>query len=61
MVSYLTFLAIGILMVSQFKGKMYKCDLTNLTDYLHSKITNAQECMDYGGDWVNSPFNYDNI
>ena len=61
MVCYLTFLAIGILMVSQFKGKMYYCDFENIEVYLQELVQTAQECMDYGGDWINLPLNYDNI
>ena len=38
---------------------MYYC--TNLNEEYLEKIETSADCYDYGGDWLNSDFNFDNI
>lgn len=45
--------------VKLFKGTMWKCK--NLNDQIMEKIQTQHQCYDYGGDWENSDFNFDNI
>lgn len=45
--------------VKLFKGTMWKCK--NLNDEIMEKIQTQYQCYDYGGDWENSDFNFDNI
>lgn len=52
------FLLFGIFGVNQFKGSFYYCDVGQ--EYLDSVFTRT-DCFDYGGNWVNSDFNFDNI
>ena len=52
----LLFACIG---VKLYKGTMYYC--TNLNEEYLEKIETSADCYDYGGDWLNSDFNFDNI
>lgn len=51
------FLLFGIFGVNYFKGSFFYCAI-NKPD---SEINSKSDCFDYGGDWVNKPFNFDNI
>jgi len=52
----LLFAAIG---VKLFKGALYACG--NIDEETLSIINTKSDCMDYGGDWVNNDFNFDDI
>lgn len=41
------------------KGKFYKC--VNMDADIASNIITKWDCFDYGGDWINSDFPWDNI
>lgn len=50
------YLLFGIFGVNFFKGSFYKCDLVgNFT------IVTMNDCLDYGGNWVNADYNFDNV
>ena len=54
-VCFIFFLLFGIFGVNFFKGAFSSCA------NLDRKIATKLECMDYGGSWVNSRLNFDNI
>ena len=58
LVCMIFFLLFGILGVNSFKGAFYYCDNIDLDIY---PIINKLDCFDYGGNWVNSDYNFDNI
>lgn len=60
---FLFFLLICILFaligVKCLKGSFFYCD--GLTEEFVEKVFYKQDCLDFGGDWVNRDFNFDNI
>lgn len=61
-------LAVATICVRFFRGTFYSCDTTNIPSRLllnlavyHQSIRTRQECIDFGGDWVNSVHNFDNV
>ena len=52
----LLFAAVG---VKLYKGALWRCQNVEeeMLDFIESKV----DCFDFGGDWVNSDFNFDNI
>jgi hypothetical protein len=59
MVCMLFFLLFGIVGVNFLKGTFYSCNSTNISTNI--KIVTKQDCLDYGGDWINADFTFDNI
>jgi hypothetical protein len=53
-VSMLFLLLFAILFTTFFKGLFYRCDLTHVPENLHGDILTKYECLDFGGDWVNT-------
>ena len=51
----------AILGVNVFKGVFYSCDMSNIPESLQGQVTNYWECLDYGGEWVNSDNNFDDL
>ena len=43
------------------KGKFYYCDMTNIPEYNHDEIGTKWDCIDYGGEWLNKPGNFDSV
>ena len=43
------------------KGEFYYCEKTSIPTKFFSLIVRKQDCLDYGGDWVNQIFNFDHI
>ena len=44
----------------QYKGgALYRCETSNVP--ANVEIVTKQDCMDYGGDWINNDFNFDDI
>ena len=43
------------------KGKFYYCDMTNIPEYNHAEIGTKWDCIDYGGEWLNKPGNFDSV
>jgi hypothetical protein len=35
--------------------------MDNIPDSLQSQVTNYWDCLDYGGEWVNSDNNFDDL
>ncbi|KRX06412.1 hypothetical protein PPERSA_05025 [Pseudocohnilembus persalinus] len=53
-------LVVGLIPVKFLKGSYYYC--TNLDDSVNSDfIVTKYDCLDFGGDWINQDFNWDNI
>jgi hypothetical protein len=66
----LFFFLFGIFGVSYLKGAYYYCDTEHINipnvnlpiGIINQKIINtAQDCMNYGGDWIVKDSNFDNI
>lgn len=55
------FLLFGIFGTNYFKGAFFYCDMSNVNKVYHESIKNKIDCFNYGGDWINSDFNFDNI
>jgi hypothetical protein len=51
----------AIVGVNIFKGLFYYCDMSNIPESLQTKVNDYWDCLDYGGEWVNSRYNFDNI
>ena len=46
----------------QFKrGAFYNCDFGNVDSEYQQLVSTKQDCLDYGGDWVNGDRNFDNF
>jgi hypothetical protein len=42
-----------------FRGTFFYCDRTNI--FPQGEVVTSQDCMDFGGDWINNTNNFDNI
>lgn len=60
-VEVLLFFMLGVINVNFFKGKFHSCDSSNAVLPTDFEIITQQDCVDYGGDWVNPPLNFDHI
>lgn len=49
----------ALIPLKYLKGALYKC--VTLEHEVVEHIKYKEDCFDYGGDWVNSDFPYDNI
>ncbi len=58
---FLIFFLFGIFGVNYFKGCFYICDYSHIPQHLWANIDTMQDCMDYGGDWIQGDTNFDNI
>lgn len=58
LVCMIFFLLFGILGVNSFKGAFYYCASLPPGSY---PIITKNDCLDYGGSWVNADYNFDNI
>ncbi|CAD8082647.1 unnamed protein product [Paramecium primaurelia] len=47
----------GIFGTNFFKGAFYSCDISKVGEY---QIIGKYDCFDYGGNWVNADYNFDN-
>ena len=45
--------------VKCLKGTFFHCD--GLMEEFLEKVWNKEDCLDFGGDWINRDFNFDNI
>lgn len=61
MISGLVLVLFGIQAVGLLKGKLFFCETVNVPDYLTGEIKNKWDCINYGGEWVNSDDNFDNV
>ena len=58
------FMNLAIFNVTFFKGQMFYCITDNIPTLYQDfdlLLKTKQDCMDYGGDWVNSDQNFDNF
>lgn len=53
------FICIALYPLKYLKGKYYKC--VGLEEHLLEHIHYNSDCYDYGGDWINQDFSWDNI
>lgn len=51
----------SILGVNLFKGGFSTCDMTNIPVEVQDKIQTLWDCQDYGGEWINYQYNFDNL
>jgi voltage-dependent calcium channel T type alpha-1I len=49
----------SILFTTIYKGLFYTCDFTNIPSLFQPDIATEWECLDYGGEWINSQANFD--
>ena len=61
LISLLILMIFGIQAVGLLKGKFYYCDFTNIPEYAHEEIGTKWDCIDYGGEWLNKPGNFDSV
>lgn len=54
------FLMFGILLVSYFKGKMFDCNMDQVSSF-PGEVGNVWDCLSAGGEWQNHEYNFDNI
>jgi len=60
LISLLFYLGFGILFVNLLKGSLWYCSLDPRGNtFLH--IENREQCQQSGGEWLNSPSNFDHI
>jgi Ion transport protein len=59
----LFFLIFGVISVSQFKGRFYSCEENQDTfvDGESTEVAHKWDCVNAGGEWVNSIYNFDDI
>jgi hypothetical protein len=58
------FTILAVFNITFFKGQLYRCISDNIpSQYLvdSSFLKTKQDCMNYGGDWVNSDQHFDNV
>lgn len=60
-VSLLFLLLFAILCTNFFKGTFHTCNTDNVPESVAEFITDKFDCLDYGGEWVNSASNFDNV
>lgn len=56
---FLLIFAFAVVGTRLFKGELWQCE--GLASNYYENITNKIQCFDYGGDWVNADFSFDNI
>jgi hypothetical protein len=61
LISVLVILMFSILGTTFYKGLFYSCNMDNVPEAEQDNIHTMWECMDYGGEWVNSEFHFDNV
>jgi Ion transport protein len=57
----LFFLIFGIIAVSYFKGKFYYCVPAVEEELIPLTVRSKWQCIDTGGEWMNSVYNFDNV
>ena len=61
-ISLLFFILFSIFGTTYFKGTFYYCVEDNIQDLVDTDlIITKWDCLNFGGDWVNSVMNFDNI
>lgn len=57
----LLYLCFAVIFVRSQGGAMFYCDTSNIEPRFVRPSLAKVECVDFGGDWVNSPVNFDNV
>lgn len=60
-ISVMFFLLFGILGVTYFKGEFYSCHMDNIPDGMQALVVTSFNCVNLGGEWLNSDANFDSI
>lgn len=67
-IEILLFFALSTICVRFFRGGFFSCDMTNIPrrsctkpGNYHSQVVTSSDCIDFGGDWMNSVLNFDNV
>jgi hypothetical protein len=60
-VSLLFLLLFAILGTNFYKGKFFSCDTSNIPEDIVPLIIDKFDCLDFGGEWVNVDYNFDNV
>ena len=58
LIVFLFYIIFGILGISYFKGLFFSCTTKNS---LNLVVFSKWDCLNAGEEWINSPFNFDNI
>jgi hypothetical protein len=61
LISVLVILMFSILGTTFYKGLFFVCNMENVPNSEQENIHTMWECMDYGGEWINSDYNFDNV
>jgi hypothetical protein len=61
-IALLFYVLFAIFGTTYFKGRFFSCLTDNIEDLSSSTvIVNKWDCLNSGGDWINSIMNFDNI
>jgi hypothetical protein len=64
LISSLFFFVFAIIGVNFLKGLFYFCEtsqISELTNFNEDKLDDKWDCINYGGEWLSYPFNFDDI
>ena len=56
---FLICLLFALIGVKCFQGSFWHCD--GLAEEFIKNVLSKQDCLDFGGDWINRDFNFDNV
>jgi hypothetical protein len=51
----------SVLGVNLYKGTFFSCNLSNVPTYQQQSVETMWDCLDNGGEWVNSDQNFDSF
>lgn len=61
-IALLFFVLFAIFATTYFKGRFFSCLTDNIEDIVDpSEIISKWDCLNVGGDWINSVLNFDNV
>ena len=60
-ITMLLLMLFGIQGVNFFAGKMFYCNVGNMPESVHAKITSEWDCYDFGGEWLRLSANFDDV
>lgn len=64
LVSIIFYVIFGIFTVTFLKGTYYHCEYEEIEHEIeidHHDIVTKYDCLNWGGEWMNEHFNFDNI
>jgi hypothetical protein len=61
-IALLFYVLFAIFATTYFKGRFFSCLTDNIEDIVDpSEIISKWDCLNVGGDWINSVLNFDNV